>query len=141
MDQDLPQQIQAQSQRSFSGCETIEWPFLKAARNGGDPEVSTAAALDSESTRPSSTRPPYNNGAIKKSNYFERKASEIDTKINKDDEESYGGEGYFFARTSTRKSHSKVKNNNFRINFWTFSETSWCSDQNFSGLDVKNDAR
>ena len=113
MDQDLPQQIQAQSQRSFSGCETIEWPFLKAARNGGDPEVSTAAALDSESTRPSSTRPSCNNGAIKKSNYFEREASQINAKINKDDEESYGGEGYFFARTSTRNSHSKVTNNNF----------------------------
>ena len=122
MDQDLPQQIQAQSQRSFSGCETIEWPFLKAARDGGDPGESTAAASDNESTQPSSTRPPYNNGAIKKSNYFEREASQIDAKID--------------------KSHSKVINNNFRINFWTFSETSWCSDQNFSGCTkILADAR
>ena len=140
--QDLPQQVQAwQSQSSFSGCETIEWPFLKAVRDGGDPGESTAAASDNESTQPSSTRPPYNNGAIKKSNYFEREASQIDAKIDKEEEESYGGEGYFFAGTATRRSHSKVTNNNFRINFWTFSETSWCSDQNFSGLDVKNDAR
>jgi len=42
--------------------ETIEWPFLKAQRDGGDPEVSTAAASDNESTRPSSTGPPCNNG-------------------------------------------------------------------------------
>ena len=110
MDQDLPQQVHAaQSQSSFSGCETIEWPFLKAAREGGDPELSTAAASDNDSTLPSSTGPPCNNGAIKRSNYFEREASEIDTKIDKEEEESYGGEGYFFARTSTRKSHSKVK--------------------------------
>ena len=99
-----------------------------------------STASDNESTLPSSTRPPCNNGAIKKSNYFEREASEIDTKIDKEEEESYGGEGYFFARTSTRKSHSKVINNNFRINIWTFSEKSWRSDQNFRGFDVKNDA-
>ena len=112
MDQDLPQQIQAQSQRSFSGCETIEWPFLKAARDGGDPGESTAAASDNQSTRPSSTRPPYNNGAIKKSNYFEREASQIDAKIDKEEEESYGGEGYFFARTSMCTSQKwKVKKN------------------------------
>ena len=111
MNQALPQQVQAcQSQSSFSGVETIEWPFLKAARDGGDPEVPTAAASDNESTQPSSTGPPCHNGAIKKSNYFERKASEIDTKIEKDEEESYGGEGYFFARTSTRKSHSRTRN-------------------------------
>ena len=111
MDKDLPQQVQAsQSQSSFSGCETIEWPFLKAARNGGDPEVSKAVASDNESTRPSSTGPPCNNGAIKKSNYFEREAYEIDTKIEKDEEESYSGEGYFFARTSLRTSRKwKVK--------------------------------
>ena len=42
--------------------QTIEWPFLKAQRDGGDPEVSTAAASDNESTRPSSTGPPCNNG-------------------------------------------------------------------------------
>jgi len=42
-------------------AETIEWPFLKAQRDGGDPEVSTAAASDNESTRPSSTG-PSNNG-------------------------------------------------------------------------------
>jgi len=42
--------------------ETIEWPFLKAQRDGGDPEVSTAAASDNEGTRPSSTGPPCNNG-------------------------------------------------------------------------------
>ena len=41
-------------------AETIEWPFLKAQRDGGDPEVSTAAASDNESTRPSSTGPPNN---------------------------------------------------------------------------------
>ena len=71
--------------------------------------MSTAAASGNDSTRLSSTGPPCNNGAIKRSNYFEREASEIDTKIDKDDEESYGGEGYFFARTSTRTSHNKVK--------------------------------
>ena len=49
-------------------------------------------------------------GAKKKSNYFEREASEIDNKIEKDEEESYGGEGYFFARTSLRTSRKwKVK--------------------------------
>ena len=85
MDQDLNQQVQAQSQRSFSGIETIEWPFLKAARDGGDPGESTAAASDNESTRPSSTRPPCNNGAIKKSNYFEREASEVEATIDKDE--------------------------------------------------------
>jgi len=42
-------------------AETIEWPFLKAQRDGGDPEVSTAAASDNESTRPGSTG-PSNNG-------------------------------------------------------------------------------
>jgi len=41
-------------------AETIEWPFLKAQRDGGDPEVSTAAASDNEGTRPSSTGPPNN---------------------------------------------------------------------------------
>jgi len=42
-------------------AETIEWPFLKAQRDGGDPEVSTAAASDNESnTRPSSEGPPNN---------------------------------------------------------------------------------
>lgn len=43
-------------------AETIEWPFLKAQRDGGDPEVSTAAGSDSESTRPSSEG-PSNNGS------------------------------------------------------------------------------
>ena len=111
MDQDLPQQVQAcQSQSSFSGIETIEWPFLRAARNGVDPEVSTAAASDNESTLPSSTGPPCSNGAIKKSNYFEREASETNINIEKDKEESDGGEGYFFARTSLRTSRKwKVK--------------------------------
>ncbi len=42
-------------------AETVEWPFLKAHRDGGDPEVSTAAASDNESTRPSSEG-PSNNG-------------------------------------------------------------------------------
>jgi hypothetical protein len=42
-------------------AETIEWPFLKAQRDGGDPEVSTAAASDGDSTRPSSEG-PANNG-------------------------------------------------------------------------------
>ena len=67
--------------------------------------MSTAAASDNESTRPC-----CNNGAIKKSNYFEREASEIDTKIEENEEESYDGEGYFFARTSLRTSQKwKVK--------------------------------
>ena len=43
-------------------AETIEWPFLKAQRDGGDPEVSTAAASDGDSTRPSSEG-PSNNGS------------------------------------------------------------------------------
>lgn len=43
-------------------AETIEWPFLKAQRDGGDPEVSTAAGSDNESTRPSSEG-PSNNGS------------------------------------------------------------------------------
>jgi hypothetical protein len=38
-------------------------------------------------------------------------------------------------------SENKVKNINFQIHIWTFSETSWCSDQNFRGLDVKTDIR
>ena len=72
--------------------------------------MSTAAASDNESTLPSSIGPPCNNGAIKKSNYFEREASEISSKIEKEEEESFGGEGYFFARTSTCTSHEqKVK--------------------------------
>ena len=139
MDQDLPQQVQAQSQSSFSGVETIEWPFLRAARNGGDPEASKAVASDNESTRPSLTRPPCNNGAIKKSNYFEREASEINSKIEKDEEESYGGEGYFFARTSLRTSHKRKVRRKFQ-DIWTFGATSLCSDQNFRGLGVKTDA-
>ena len=74
--------------------------------------MSTAAASENESTQPSSTGPLCNNGAIKKSNYFEREASEIDIKIEKDEEESYDGEGYFFARTSLRTSRKwKVKKN------------------------------
>ncbi len=43
-------------------AETIEWPFLKAQRDGGDPEVSTAAASDGDSTRPSSEGPSNNGG-------------------------------------------------------------------------------
>jgi len=43
-------------------AETIEWPFLKAQKDGGDPEVSTAAASDGDSTRPSSEG-PSNNGS------------------------------------------------------------------------------
>ena len=72
--------------------------------------MSTVAASDNESTQPSSTGPSCNNGAIKKSNYFESEASEISSKIEKEEEKSYGGEGYFFARTSLRTSHKwKVK--------------------------------
>ena len=74
--------------------------------------MSTVAASDNESTQPSSTGPSCNNGAIKKSNYFEREGSETDINIEKDEEESYGGEGYFFARTSLRTSQKwKVKKN------------------------------
>lgn len=45
-------------------AEAIEWPFLKAQKDGGDPEVSTAAASasDGDSTRPSSEG-PSNNGS------------------------------------------------------------------------------
>ena len=72
--------------------------------------MSTAKVSGNESTKPSSTEPPCNNGAINKSNYFEREASETDINTEKDEEESYGGEGYFFARTSLRTSRKwKVK--------------------------------
>lgn len=43
-------------------AEAIDWPFLKAQKDGGDPEVSTAAASDGDSTRPSSEG-PSNNGS------------------------------------------------------------------------------
>ena len=49
-------------------------------------------------------------GAIKKSNYFAREASKIDTKIEKDEEESDDGEGHPSARTSTRTSHERKCN-------------------------------
>ena len=80
-------------------------------------------------------------GAIKKSNYFEREASEIDTKIEKDEEESYGGKGCFFARTSLRTSRKWKVKKIFLQDIWTFGATSLCSGQNFRGLDVKTDAR